>query len=122
MFLFKVPGSGSSSRQGNERFSSDIGTSTVGSPTDDRPYFSDRSDGNSVGSIDHLTEDINTLSINQPIGFMGRGSEVAWLKLLMAQLNIADEQDNLARFSGSTGGVACAPRNMSELVLTISVP
>ncbi|KAA8913668.1 hypothetical protein FN846DRAFT_82332 [Sphaerosporella brunnea] len=41
-----------------------------------------------------LSEDINTLSINNPNGFMGRGSEVSWLKLLRHELNIDDNKEN----------------------------
>jgi hypothetical protein len=51
-------------------------------------------DEGSDGSGEILSEDINTLSINNPNGFMGRGSEVSWLKILRRELNIDDEIEN----------------------------
>jgi hypothetical protein len=55
-------------------------------------YYS--GDEGSDGSFETLSEDINTLSINNPNGFMGRGSEVSWLKLLRHELNIDDKTEN----------------------------
>lgn len=78
----------------------------------------DGSDDDSIGSFGHLTEDINTLSINKPAGFMGRGSETAWLKLLQTKLNMAENpgDKNYSFFAGSTEGTGTAPRDISEFL------
>lgn len=48
-------------------------------------------------AIDDLATDINTLSINQPMGFMGRGSEVSWLRMLHAELNMNESEASRAQ-------------------------
>jgi hypothetical protein len=71
---------------------SDLQSSAV-NPLATEGYCSDENsdwggDDGSVGSVDHLTEDINTLTINNPSGYMGRGSDFSWLKLLHDKLDI----------------------------------
>ncbi|KAG0128381.1 hypothetical protein HOY82DRAFT_489240 [Tuber indicum] len=43
-------------------------------------------DWDSDDNPDDLAEDINTLSINKPIGYMGRSSEVLWINLLKEEI------------------------------------
>jgi hypothetical protein len=42
----------------------------------------------SSGSHDRLVYDINTSSVNNPVGFMGKGTEVSWLQHLNDKLQV----------------------------------
>jgi hypothetical protein len=85
-------------------------------------------DVDSDGSMEHLTEDINTLSVNAPTGFMGRGSEVAWLRILHAELDIErdekskNEMNDIFNFSGSVEGVGSKNRNIRSCLICSEVP
>ncbi|KAG0635154.1 hypothetical protein HOY80DRAFT_1012039 [Tuber brumale] len=58
-------------------------------------------DWDSDDNPDDLAEDINTLSINKPIGYMGKSSEVLWINLLKEEIKrcpdsvLADEPNQL---------------------------
>ncbi|KAF8252582.1 hypothetical protein K440DRAFT_535974 [Wilcoxina mikolae CBS 423.85] len=42
----------------------------------------------SSGSLDRLVYDINTSTVNNPVGFMGKGTEVSWLQHLKDELQV----------------------------------
>ncbi|KAK9462110.1 fungal-specific transcription factor domain-containing protein [Lipomyces oligophaga] len=52
----------------------------------------------STGSVDHLNEDINSFSISQPEGYVGKTSNVDWIKKIF---DIVGEESN----STATGGM-----------------
>jgi hypothetical protein len=44
-------------------------------------------DVGSTSSLDKLSEDVNVLSINHPSGFMGKGTDISWLRGVQGQLD-----------------------------------
>lgn len=44
----------------------------------------------STGSLDHITEDINTNSITNPSGYLGKTSETTWMNRVSEELEKVD--------------------------------
>ncbi|KAI5858162.1 fungal-specific transcription factor domain-containing protein [Tricharina praecox] len=65
-------------------------------PSDDGSDLSMSDDEGSIGSNDTLADDINTLSVNKPTGYMGRGSEVSWLRSLRQALELDEAAEDEA--------------------------
>ncbi|KAF8537240.1 fungal-specific transcription factor domain-containing protein [Trichophaea hybrida] len=58
----------------------------------------------SSGSLDRLVYDINTSTINNPVGFMGKGTEVSWLQHLKDELQVDTPLEARAEAQSSQHG------------------
>lgn len=52
-------------------------------------------DVGSTGSLDHLTEDVNTTSVTNPSGFLGKTSEATWMSRVDDELEKADHDAHI---------------------------
>ncbi|RPB02869.1 hypothetical protein L873DRAFT_1671617 [Choiromyces venosus 120613-1] len=71
-------------------------------PLDSESELSD--DWDSDDNPDHLAEDINTLSINKPTGYMGKSSEVLWINLLKEEIKRCPNSVPADKPNNSEGG------------------
>ncbi|KAI5777914.1 fungal-specific transcription factor domain-containing protein, partial [Geopyxis carbonaria] len=83
----------------------------------------------SIGPLERLMEDINTVTVNQPMGYMGRGSEVSWLRLLRAELDFDEEMfdpNDFHHLNSGIGGIAvtnditCSTYHLDDINLSLS--
>ncbi|KAK9371554.1 fungal-specific transcription factor domain-containing protein [Lipomyces chichibuensis] len=53
----------------------------------------------SIGSVDHLNEDINSIGISSPEGYVGKPSDIDWIKKIFEVANEAenDDMDNIEK-------------------------
>ncbi|CUS07415.1 unnamed protein product [Tuber aestivum] len=94
-----------------------------------RPLSSDSEssdDRDSDDDPDHLAEDINTLSINNPIGYMGKSSEVLWINLLKEEIRSypdgipVEKSDQLERSASGQGEEAGWTYHLDDIDISFS--
>lgn len=55
-------------------------------------------DTGSTGSLDHITEDVNTISVNKPSGYLGKTNEATWMNRVSEELEKADNETRAEDF------------------------
>lgn len=76
----------------------------------------------STGNLDQTREDLNTTSISDPTGFMGKNSEVAWIKRFEDLAQLASQRSSpgtSARPSNHSSSGLVFIQDKLELLLTI---
>ena len=103
--------------------------STFGHPSEVADFESEEcselsmsDDEGSAASIDALSDDINTLSVNKPTGYMGRGSEVSWLRALRQALELdeAVEDEAIREICRRKGDPGCVTDSEFDMIGSFS--
>lgn len=88
-YSFNVRQTGQLSSWERDDEDEDVDEEHVGSSARSEEHGEDASaaETGSAGSLDRLRDDVNLLSINMPIGFMSKVSEVSWIRRLIEEIH-----------------------------------
>ncbi|KAJ8103135.1 fungal-specific transcription factor domain-containing protein [Lipomyces tetrasporus] len=76
----------------------------------------------STGSVDHLDEDINSIGISSPEGYLGKSSDIDWIKKIFEVTNDAEKDDNdfeSGFFHPRISDIETASYNLDDLDLAV---